>query len=207
MWFWAAVITAVSVLVLWAGSQLAVAVGQDVEWYAGFGQWLGALGSLIAAGVALWIAVTDRRESDARQKSEQDRQDADLARKAGLVRVVSETLSRRQAVGPNYGQVGIGVRNRRAERIFDIAVVRYVLQGKDIDVEVSDVGGIDVQPRDRTGWYFGRELPTLVLEPDHFLSIFPKGLPDIPADYVAIEYTDQAGLRWRVDTDGGVQRL
>lgn len=207
VWFWATVITIGSVLLLFVGSQIARSLGQDVDWYAGFGQWLGALGSLIAAGVALWIAVTGRREADAREKAEQDRQDADLARQAGLVQVAAKMLSRRQAAGPNYSHPGISVRNRRPDRIFEISVVRYMMLGKDVDMEVGDVGGIDLKPRDRNGWYFGKELPTLVLESDHVLSIYPKGGLDLPADYVAVEYTDSAGRRWRIDSEGEVTRL
>jgi hypothetical protein len=59
--FWAVVIAALSIGALFAGSQIARNWGQDVNWYTGFGQWLGALGSFAAAAAALWIATTDRR--------------------------------------------------------------------------------------------------------------------------------------------------
>jgi hypothetical protein len=68
--FWAATITVVSIGVLFAGSQIAHNRGQTVDWYTGFGQWLGALGSFIAAGAALWISVSDRRHSTAERKAQ-----------------------------------------------------------------------------------------------------------------------------------------
>ncbi|MBM4509284.1 hypothetical protein GS421_06865 [Rhodococcus hoagii] len=61
-------------------TQIALESGQDVAWYSGFGQWLGALGSMIAAGVALWIATSERQAA-------QEARDRDLAREAGLVTV------------------------------------------------------------------------------------------------------------------------
>ena len=64
VWFWAVPGTACSIFALWAGSQFARDRGQSVEWYTGFGQWLGAVGSLIAATVALWIATRDRKERE-----------------------------------------------------------------------------------------------------------------------------------------------
>lgn len=122
VWFWAAAITVGSVALLWLGSQIAKWIGQDVQWYTGFGQWLGAVGSLIAAGVALWIAVTDRRQADMQR-------DADLAREAGLVRVTAEKLGQRQPLGPNMPRAAVGSRNRRASRIFEIRVTRFLMQG------------------------------------------------------------------------------
>ncbi|WP_299562841.1 hypothetical protein [uncultured Mycolicibacterium sp.] len=46
-------IVVVSVALLTGGSVAAHRLNQDVDWYAGAGQWLGALGSLLAAGMAL----------------------------------------------------------------------------------------------------------------------------------------------------------
>jgi hypothetical protein len=63
--------------VLWAGSQFAHDRGQSVEWYTGFGQWLGGLGSLTAAIVALWIATRDRKERE-RELRSADRAQATL---------------------------------------------------------------------------------------------------------------------------------
>ena len=200
-------VTVVSVVILFVGSQVARWRGQNVDWYAGFGVWLGALGSVIAAGVALWIAVTERSRIDAERAHAEAREDADLARQAGLVRVTAAMLSKRQAVGSSYGRAGIEIRNRRAECVFEINIVRYVLEGQVLDVEIDGFGAIDLFPRDREGWYHAKELPNLALEPHKRLSVFPHGLPDTPADYAAVEYTDISGRRWRVDTEGEVTRL
>lgn len=201
-------VTVVSVVILFVGSQVARWRGQNVDWYAGFGVWLGALGSVIAAGVALWIAVTERSRIDAERAHAEAREDADLARQAGLVRVTAEKLGRRQAVGPSIPHAALGVRNRRNERIFDIEVVRYVFQGNDIELEIAKVNGFTVFPTERKSFYLDAQLPGLVLEPDQTLVIYQQGnLPDIPADYAAVEFTDPSGRRWRVDTEGEVQRL
>lgn len=56
--FWA-----VSIAVLFAISQIAYVRSRSVEGYTGFGLWLGALGSFVAAGAALWISVSNRRRS------------------------------------------------------------------------------------------------------------------------------------------------
>ncbi len=103
--FWAVVIAAVSIGVLFAGSQIARDNGQSVDWYTGFGQWLGALGSFTAAGAALWISTSDRRHTMADRRRATIQQDADLKRQAGLVRVTAEMLNRRQPVGPGIALV------------------------------------------------------------------------------------------------------
>jgi hypothetical protein len=197
VWFWALTGTSVAILLLWGGTQTARALGQSVQWYTGFGQWLGALGSLIAAGVALWIAVTDRRHAD-------QRRDADLAREAGLVRVTAEKLGMWQPVGPNIATAAIGVKNRRTDRIFDIEVVRFVMRGEETRPQIGDIT-LYPSPADRRMW--ASELPHLAIAPDQLLAIFPSGLPDIPADYAVVQYTDSAGRRWQVDTDASVKRL
>ncbi len=52
-WCLFTLIVVVSVALLTGGSVAAHRLNQDVDWYAGAGQWLGALGSLLAAGMAL----------------------------------------------------------------------------------------------------------------------------------------------------------
>lgn len=77
--FWAVAITAILVVSLYAASQIAHDLGQSVDWYSGFGQWLGALGSFVAAGTALLIATRDRRERN-RERVAADRAQARLVR-------------------------------------------------------------------------------------------------------------------------------
>jgi hypothetical protein len=109
------------------------------------------------------------------------------------VQVTARKLGRRQAVGPHFPAAGVCVRNRRDDRMFDIEVTRFVMHGKEIELEIDF---IDVHPTTRDSWYRPQELPSLAFEPDQVLSIFPKGLPDIPADYVSVAYTDSSGRRW-----------
>lgn len=59
--FWALSVTTAVVVVVFIGSQIARDRGQTVDWYTGFGQWLGAIASFAPAGSAVWIATSDRR--------------------------------------------------------------------------------------------------------------------------------------------------
>jgi hypothetical protein len=210
--FWAITITAVSVVVLFAGSQIAHDRGQTVDWYTGFGQWLGALGSFVAAGAALWISVSDRRYNMAERQRAEDQQEADLERQAGLVRVTAEMLGQSQAVGPSIATPSIGIRNRRTDRIYDIEVTKYIHRGQEVDLVVDMVNGFTVSPPrpSQTGnWYFKDQLQGLALETDEWLIIYQSqpNLTNAPADYAAVRYTDRAGRRWEVDTEGAVTRL
>ena len=209
--FWAVTIAAVSIGALFAGSQIAHDWGQSVDWYTGFGQWLGALGSFVAAGAALWISVSDRRHNEADRQRREDQQDADLERQAGLVRVTAEKLGQRQAVGPSISRASIGIRNRRTDRIFDIDVAKFVHQGKEVDLAVAPMNGFAIFPRreeHENRFPMAAELPGLALDTDEWLVIYqPDRLPDTPADYAAVRYTDSVGRRWEVDTEGSVTRL
>ncbi|WP_111509608.1 hypothetical protein [Mycobacterium kyogaense] len=196
MWFWAAVITLGSVIALWVGSQVAVWMGQNVDWYTGFGQWLGALSSLIAAGAALWIAVSDRRQIDARTE-------ADLKREAALVRV--EITKYRPDIWHDYDIPGIKIENRRSNRIFDIKLIRLATGGSD---RLSDTSLDEVE------FHLGsqgqlQELsdPAQPLDTDQSLNILIKTFAIEQTDYVAVQYTDSSGRRWEVDTDGRVRRM
>lgn len=209
--FWSVTVTTVAIAVLFAGSQVAHDRGQPVEWYTGFGQWLGALGSFIAAGAALWISVTDRRRSDAARQKAEDQESADVKRQAGLVRVTAEMLSQRQAAGSGVPAGAVGIRNRRADRIFDIEVVKFIHHGDEVQIKIEMVNGFAIFPRrpeHETRFPFKSELPGITLAPDEWLVLYQQGsLPNTPADYAAVQYTDTAGRRWEVDTRGAVTRL
>jgi hypothetical protein len=205
--FWAITITAVSIVALFAGSQIARNWGQDVDWYTGFGQWLGALGSFVAAGAALWISGSDRRYNMKERQRTENQQDADLCRQAGLVQVTAEMLGRRQAVGPMNPTPAIGIRNRRSDRIFDINVTKFVHDGEEIELVPDMVNGFYVYPPRKENFHMSAELRSLALDADDLLVIYQQGsLPGTPADYAAVSYTDPAGRRWEVDTDGSVTR-
>lgn len=207
--FWSVVIAVGSVGLLFACSQIAHDHRQSVEWYTGFGQWLGALGSFIAAGAALWISVSDRRNAIADRKHVEAQQDSDLQRQAALVRVTAEPLARRQAVGPSWKAAAVGIRNRRTERIFDIEVVKFVHGGEEKELEPPRINGFAVFPvKEGQGFRQSAELRGLVLQPDEILVIYqPEHLLDVVADYVAVRYTDPAGRRWQIDTGGATTRL
>ncbi|MGV0750514.1 hypothetical protein [Mycolicibacter minnesotensis] len=196
VWFWAATGTVLSVLTLWAATQLAIWQGQSVTWYTGFGQWLGALGSLIAAGVALWIATTDRRRSDQRREADLAQREADLTREAGLVQIDA---------GAYKSSAGIRIRNRRSSRIFDIKVTKFVLNGT--EVAQLDLYSIDMFPKSEGARYYPADLPHFAIEVDQEMYLYPNGIPNMPAGYVRVEYTDSSGRRWQVDTDRAVERL
>jgi hypothetical protein len=207
--FWSAFITVASIAVLFAGSQFARAWGQTVDWYTGFGQWLGALGSFIAAGAALWISVTDRRRNDDERRRAEERQEADLKRQAGLVSVTAEMIYRSQAVPPAIRTPAIGIRNRRADRIFDIEVVKFIHHGQELKLLPDSINGFTISPPrpSQQGWYQSGQLSSVALDPDEWLVIYQQGnLPNTPADYAAVKYTDRSGGRWEVDTKGAVTR-
>ena len=213
--FWGLVLTSASILILLVGSQIAHDMGQSVDWYAGFGQWLGALASFAAAGAAVWIATTDRRRNDNMRAREHAQHEAVLAREAGLVQITSEIFGRRQVAGPMLDTAGIGINNRRRDQIFDIEIVKLVHDGKDVpfdlntDVELMNGWATSpVREEHETRFPQSHELPRITIHSDELLVIYqPRDLPNTAADYVAVAYTDRTGLRWKVDTDGAITRL
>lgn len=93
----------VSIGCLFVGSQIAYEHGQSVAWYTGFGQWLGALGSFAAAGVALWISTSDRRDRESERLAEEQTH-------ARLVRMSLDWHDTRAAVTAklhNYGALPV----------------------------------------------------------------------------------------------------
>ncbi|WP_406635127.1 hypothetical protein [Amycolatopsis sp. WGS_07] len=72
--FWAFLVIIGGLVLLVVG----VANGKDATWWAAWGQWAGALGSVAAAGTAVWIAVIGWRKSDAQYREQAER---DLASK------------------------------------------------------------------------------------------------------------------------------
>ncbi|OPX12980.1 hypothetical protein [Mycobacterium sp. AT1] len=208
--FWAVTVTAASVIVLWAGSQIARAVGQDVNWYTGFGQWLGALASFIAAGAALWISMSDRRNNIEDRRRLEREQQADLERQAGLVRITAEMLGRSQAAGPSIRTPSVGIHNRRADPIFDIDILKFIHHGQELELKPAFINGFAISPPrpSQKHWYQEAQLRRIALAPDELLVIYQQDdLPGTPADYVAVQYTDRSGARWEVDTAGAVKRF
>lgn len=206
--FGALIIIAALTGVLFAASQIARNWGQDVDWYSGFGQWLGALASFVAAGAALWISTSDRRENMRDRQRLEGQQEADLARQAGLVQVTAGMLGQAQVAGPSIRTASIAIRNRRLDRIFQIEVVKFIHHGEEMEMPTAKVRSFAISPkRPNDSLYFREHLPFVVIDTDELLVIYQQGdLPNTPADYAAVRYTDSAGRRWEVDTDGVVTR-
>jgi uncharacterized membrane protein YeaQ/YmgE (transglycosylase-associated protein family) len=206
LWAWTAAGIVGSVLLLLIGSQLAKWWGQDVDWYAGFGQWLGAIGSIIAAIVALYIATSDRRAAAELRQAEQEEREDDLKREAGLVRVLAKPLSF-YTIGYPETFCGVSVSNRRVAPIFDLEVSSFIAHGS--EVVKPELYRTVIYPkgeRERT-IRFMEELQFVRLVTDQTIALTIKGHIDAPAEYAAVRYTDSKGLRWQVDTKGDVERI
>lgn len=210
---WAAGVVATSVVVLVIGSQLARWTDQDVDWYTGFGQWLGAIASLLAAGAALWIATSDRRGTARRAREERTRAREDervrLERVASLVRVSYEGDALFMG-----NAITIVIENLRQDVIVNLEVTKYVIDG----VNYARAEGwlsafVDRVPRTADGGQapLARTVPPnsiLKLRPQtglHFSD--PRWVPEAAPSLIEITYLDTAGLRWRVDSSGKAVRI
>lgn len=190
--------TALAVLVLWAGTQLMIAFDRDPAWYTGFGQWLGALGSLIAAAVALGIATTDRRHAAKLRDGERAERDADLIREAGLVRVEI-----RDNDHGGSATKAVVVKNWRLSRIFELEVFEAKAVGSEGNLEFEryqwfsmDNGKVPVFP----GY-----MHTIAFSSTESLWMVPRG-GAVP-EFASLRYTDESGRRWQVDTEGNTRKL
>lgn len=205
VWFWWIVGTLVSVLLLWGGTQVAIGRGQSVDWYSAFGQWLGALGSLIAAGAALWIATTDRRRADDQRQAQRDEEDEDLAREAGLVRVEIAELRVPNAVTPADTAPGISVTNWRRSPVFDLRLERVVVQGETI--EEPEFRRCGVHSDDAVKMIHGADhLSRRVIATRTIVTLFPTRSSDALVEYAALRYTDETGRRWEIDSASRLAR-
>jgi hypothetical protein len=205
--FWAVIITAASVIVLFAGSQIAHDRRQTVEWYTGFGQWLGALASFIAAGVALWIAVSDRRNN-----LKDRRLDAESAAEAQAALIVVKVADPLQGT-----KFRIDVRNYSDHPILDIEFewAKYSRAPKAKAVPQLSHGPGRVLDHDRSVYSiwvdFIDESTKKSLIGDTFDNTYQEwtgpNLPDPTAVSAGVRFRDANGLRWRQDTEGTVTRL
>jgi hypothetical protein len=164
--------------------------------------------SFTAAGAALWISMSDCRHTMADRQRAEIQQETDLKRQTGLVRVTAELLSQRQHVGPGIRRASISIRNRRAEQIFDIEVMKFIHHGEEMELTVDRVNGFAVFPLKQENYSLTEQLPGLALKTDEWLVIYQQAaLPNTPADFAAAKYTDSAGRRWEADTEEAVTRL
>ncbi|WP_218721275.1 hypothetical protein [Nocardia sp. MH4] len=206
VWFWSVCgVVAVTVALL-AGTKFTMDRVKDADWYAGIGQWVGGIGSFVAAVIALWIATSDRRRADQLRAKERAEQAADFAREAALVRIEARQLAPAVRIRPGDTRAGVSVRNRRRSRLFEIEIVRVVQEGQEVAVPELDRQFGIYEPGEEPRAEVIDALPIQVLKPDEVLTMFPKDWDAVPADYVAVRYTDESGVRWEVDTDGGLAR-
>ncbi|MBW0274896.1 hypothetical protein ATM97_27205 [Nocardia sp. MH4] len=90
--------------------------------------------------------------------------------------------------------------------MFEIEIVRVVQEGQEVAVPELDRQFGIYEPGEEPRAEVIDALPIQVLKPDEVLTMFPKDWDAVPADYVAVRYTDESGVRWEVDTDGGLAR-
>lgn len=182
-----AVLSVAAFVTLWLVTRYKIRHHMNPDWYAGFGQWLGALATFIAAVVALVIATTDRRRTDRQRRADKLERDKDLLREAGLVRV--ETGSYESPFS-----VAVLVRNHRATKIFDI---QLFVDGSDEPYRVPHIA-LDGRVRK------GESLPYVSVAEDKSIRLALFG-SEGPAR-VAVQYTDLSGRRWEVTSEVDDQR-
>lgn len=204
--FWAVTITAASVIVLFVGSQIAHDWGQRVDWYTGFGQWLGALASFIAAGVALWIAVSDRRNN-----LNDRRIDAESAAEAQAALIVVKVADPQQ--GKKFR---IDVTNYSDHPILDVKfdwakysrapqaeLLTQLIHGEGRVLDTRGVYSILID--------FIDGVTKKSLMGDKFDDTYQEwdgpNRPDPKEVSAGIRFRDANGMRWRQDTEGKVIRL
>ncbi|MBF4478290.1 hypothetical protein [Rhodococcus rhodochrous] len=169
--------------------------------------WFGAAGSLLAAGAALWIATTDRRLADDRERRTKHRAALDLTREAGLVRIQTGEIQAPVLVGPGDTRLGLTLRNWRKSALFDVQLERIVIEGQEISpVELErQAGAIYPQVGDKKAFFSADELARKMLDPGTTVSWVPKGISTAP-ELAVVHYTDDSGRRWEVDNTSTLAR-
>ncbi|MGZ9829497.1 hypothetical protein ACXYTP_21510 [Tsukamurella ocularis] len=207
VWRWALFGTIGAVLVLTIATPIAAHAGIKSDWYAGYGQWLGAIGALVAAAVALGIATTDRRIAAEQRDAENRERDATLKREAALVRVGWEQVTTMRTFGGDRTEPMITVTNRRDVPIFDIEVVGFVQDGQEPDNGFEVTGYMPLPLPDDANFAHQQPIPShLVVEPAESIAFAIGTVSDSPA-LVTVNYTDQKGHRWQVKSSGGASRI
>ncbi|CAM3726495.1 hypothetical protein TSOC111612_11375 [Tsukamurella ocularis] len=207
VWRWALFGTVGAILVLTIATPIAARAGIKSDWYAGYGQWLGAIGALVAAAVALGIATTDRRIAAEQRDAENTERDATLKREAALVRVGWEQVTTMRTFGGDRTEPMITVTNRRDVPIFDIEVVSFAQDGQEPDTRFEVTGYMPLPMPDDANFAHQQPIPShLVVEPAESIAFSIGTASDSPA-LVAVTYTDQKGYRWRVDSRGEASQI
>jgi hypothetical protein len=199
--FWAVAGALLSVGALFAGSQIAHDRGQSVDWYTGFGQWLGALGSFIAAGAALLIATRDRRDRD-KERLEAHRAEATLVIVSPLYDLSSSKSCRFGVHYHNYG----------ARPILDIQLAHIQMRAFP-NARAQHSKRIDRLVRSEENTSFGDvtfldETGALVPPPRSGAEGY-NGWPDFETNDVVgwIVFSDVYGNRWAKSSDDRLRRI
>ncbi len=169
--------------------------------------WFGAVGSLLAAGAALWIATTDRRRADNRERRTEHRAALELTREAGLVRIQTGEIQAPVLVGPGDTRFGLTLRNWRKSALFDVRLERIVVEGQEISpVELERQAGAIYPPDgDKKAYFSADELARKMLDPGTIISWVPRGISTAP-ELAIVHYTDDSGRRWEVDNTSTLAR-
>lgn len=204
--FWLGAIFFGGVAVLAAGTIAANRLNQSAEWYAGFGQWIGAFSTMLAAGLALWIATVDRRRADSLRSEERSEREADLLREAGLVRIADVKNRGRidfddEFLAPlDSTDLALTVRNFRTDRIFELELKVFSCTAE--EVEPSQVAAYPTGHADSQ-----MEPAKCSIAPDGELFLTARLGSRVEQARVVVRYTDQNGRRWEVDSEGDVSRV
>lgn len=169
--------------------------------------WFGAAGSLLAASAALWIATTDRRRADDRERRTEHHAALDLTREAGLVRIQAGEIQAPVLVGPGDTRLGVTLRNWRKSALFDVRLERIVIEGQEISpVELQKpCGALYPADGEKKALFSADELSRKMLDPGTTVSWIPKGISTAP-ELAVIHYTDDSGRRWEVDNASTLAR-
>ena len=202
--FWAIAITVVLVAALFVSSQIAHDRHQSVDWYTGFGQWLGALASFVAAGAALWIATRDREYRALEQRAEQE----------AHARLIVVSLDQ---PGGSHGYFPVGVSNFGTRAVLDVAFDTATsdlfpsgTRAKIYDEASREIAILDCD-RSRHQFSFAfvdEESDEPVLRGKlGSLGVYAYDPIDLSGFEAWIRFRDADGVRWRRSSSGKVERL
>lgn len=173
--------------------------GIDADIFAGWGQWFGAIGSIAAVAVALWVAFRDGRRRDVERRDQEKAQARTITSRVGTVAVT---------MGPIRGTVpAVWIENHGTAPITNIIL-------ESVSAFVGD--------QRRTKWSISDhadQSPYIVApvigpgqaeaaEPLRFTDAEETSRwPDPTTASVTFAFTDALGLTWRKADNGEPQRL
>ncbi len=182
-------------------------VNKDATWWGALGQWVGGIGSIVAAVVALWIAREGWRRVE-RERREEEMIQAELVQYDGF--------NRYDTVDSAYSNASITIHNRSGSYVMDVELVAvqhrgeirigdwylvgacYVnAAGESVTPELTSAPGKEfnevfsrVSPEERVRFYVTFRLPDARSE-----------IPEI-GPIVTFSYMDARGRRWtRTDAE------